>query len=349
MLRAGAHPSGTDQRRLFDGGANNLYANLVELLRNIKNQGYKFVTVTPVTHQRFMARTVSPGANLRDIFGWSLPFDMAVLPPQLREIMMESNLLESCDSFSSGEKKYWKSKLRIASLGGDLFLHSAFPTTEEGSVFFGPDTYRFARFIRQKLERFQFFSELSSPGARKPLRILDIGCGSGAGGIAVVRALHPDQPYTLTMNDINPVALDYTRINSQVAEIPVEILPGNVLEKLRGKFDLIVANPPFMSDALGRAYRDGGAQLGLDLSQRIVKTAFEHLAPGGRLLLYTGVAMTGQSDPFLACMAPLLAYANCVWSYEEIDPDIFGDELEQPAYAKVQRIAAVGLVVTRAS
>lgn len=34
-------------------------------------------------------------------------------------------------------------------------------------------------------------------------------------------------------------------------------------------------------------------------------------------------------------------------SYDEIDPDVFGEELEQPAYAAAHRIAAVGLVVTR--
>jgi hypothetical protein len=33
--------------------------------------------------------------------------------------------------------------------------------------------------------------------------------------------------------------------------------------------------------------------------------------------------------------------------YDEIDPDVFGEELEQPAYAAAHRIAVVGLVVTR--
>jgi hypothetical protein len=65
------------------------------------------------------------------------------------------------------------------------------------------------------------------------------------------------------------------------------------------------------------------------------------------LILYTGVAMTSQSDPFLSTIIPLLAGANCTWSYEEIDSDVFGEELETPAYLHAHRIAAVGLVVRR--
>jgi hypothetical protein len=32
-------------------------------------------------------------------------------------------------------------------------------------------------------------------------------------------------------------------------------------------------------------------------------------------------------------------------TYEELDPDVFGEELEQAQYAQVERIAAVGLRV----
>jgi hypothetical protein len=46
-------------------------------------------------------------------------------------------------------------------------------------------------------------------------------------------------------------------------------------------------------------------------------------------------------------MQPLLKDRQLDWSYTEIDPDVFGEELEQTAYAHVERIAAVGLTVTR--
>lgn len=41
----------------------------------------------------------------------------------------------------------------------------------------------------------------------------------------------------------------------------------------------------------------------------------------------------------------MLDAASVHISYEEIDPDIFSDELAEPAYADVERIAAVFLKV----
>ena len=97
----------------------------------------------------------------------------------------------------------------------------------------------------------------------------------------------------------------------------------------------------------GESYRHGGAGLGRALSVRIGQEALARLAPGGRLLLYAGVAIVGGVDAFLVDMQPLLADGRFKWSYSEIDPDVFGEELEQPAYAHVERIAVVGLTVTR--
>ncbi|RYY75364.1 MAG: methyltransferase domain-containing protein [Gammaproteobacteria bacterium] len=313
---------------------------LVELLTNIKLQGYRFIAVSPSTHERFLSKTKSQGKNLRDIFGWSMTFSKDALCPMIEKIMNEGNFIVECgDSFHS--------LLRIATLGSDLFLHSSFPTTEHEAVFFGPDTYRFARFIRQSLEKYQYTWRNDVTLGGLPLRILDIGCGTGAGGIAAVRALPHGTLFELTMNDINSYALEFACANAFVAEVPIKVIAGDIFKNIHGEFDLIISNPPYMQDDSDRAYRNGGAQLGLDLSIRIFKTAYEHLAPGGKLILYTGVAMTTPLDPFLNQVTPLLANADCSWSYEEIDPDIFGEELERPAYFNVHRIAAIGLVVTR--
>lgn len=311
---------------------------LTELLQLIAQQGYKFTTVTPLTHERFLTRSAAEGKTLRDIFGWNLPFKMAALPPALRKLMTDAGLLDSC-----GE--YLRSKVRIASIADDLFLHSSFPTNAADAVFFGPDTYRFARFIRHSLNDASFLS--TQKNIDKPLRILDIGCGSGAGGIVAARALPEGTRFDLTMNDINSTALNYARINTTVADIPAAYLHGDIFNTPAAEFDLIISNPPYMRDAAGRTYRDGGARLGRELSVDIVHYALQHLAPGGRLLLYTGVAMTGETDPFLAELLPILTEGNCRWAYEEIDPDIFGEELEQPLYVGSQRIAAVGLTVIK--
>src|SRR5438105_7016775 len=71
----------------------------------------------------------------------------------------------------------FRSNVRFSTLGDQLFVHSGFPTEQADAVFFGPDTYRFARFIRHSL------GSMKRPGNLRRLRILDIGAGSGAGGI----------------------------------------------------------------------------------------------------------------------------------------------------------------------
>ena len=117
------------------------------------------------------------------------------------------------------------------------------------------------------------------------------------------------------------------------------------------KFDLIISNPPYLDDVAQSAYRHDGARVGKALSVRIGEEALARLAPGGRLLLYTGAAIVGGVDSFLADMQPMLEHAQTGnqfdWSYSEIDPDVFGEKLDQPVYKHVDRIAAVGLTVTR--
>jgi len=39
--------------------------------------------------------------------------------------------------------------------------------------------------------------------------------------------------------------------------------------------------------------------------------------------------------------------AGCRLDYRELDPDIFSETLRQPAYAGVERIAAVGAALVR--
>ena len=102
-----------------------------------------------------------------------------------------------------------------------------------------------------------------------------------------------------------------------------------------------------MNDSQHRVYRDGGGTLGEALSLRIVREALPRLHLGGSLVLYTGVAMMAGSDPFLQAVLPMLSGDTFAWTYRELDPDVFGEELLKPGYERAERIAAVALTVTR--
>jgi hypothetical protein len=65
------------------------------------------------------------------------------------------------------------------------------------------------------------------------------------------------------------------------------------------------------------------------------------MTPGGTTLLYTGAAVTGGETPLLAALRDACDQASAELQFEEIDPDVFGEELEQPPYRSVERIALV--------
>jgi SAM-dependent methyltransferase len=303
-------------------------AKLADLLRALRGAGYRFVPPTPETHRRVLDRNPGQTArDLRDVFGWSLDFDRDVVPESLFD------LIDAADMVEAAHAGRYRSLIRVASVGDRLFLHSAYPTDERDSVFFGPDSYRFARFLA---------SELGSGGRVR--RLVDIGAGGGVG--AIVAAGHlPGARLTLT--DVNPLALRFARINARDAGLDVELVRCSGMQHVAGPFDLAIANPPFIVDPASRAYRDGGDMHGAALSLEWTLEAARRVAPGGRVLLYTGSAIVGGEDRLERALRAQLPALGCTLRYEEIDPDIFGEQLAEPGYEEVERIAAVGAVVEK--
>ncbi|HET9637606.1 MAG TPA: methyltransferase [Allosphingosinicella sp.] len=301
---------------------------LLGLLDSLSAASYRFVTVTPETHRRVMERSAGRAArDLRDVFGWSLPFEEGLLPPPIREVLERSGAL-------AREGLLWRSRVRAASVGDRLFLHSAYPTDEADAVFFGPDSYRYVRFLAAELPR------LAS--AR---RLVDIGAGSGVGAI-MAAAILPGIRSTAT--DINPLALRFARINARHAGVELETVEASGLDSVEGPVDLVIANPPFVADPAKRLYRDGGDLHGARLSLDWALAAARRLEPGGNMLLYTGSAIVGGRDGLREALAERLPALGCSLAYSEIDPDIFGELLGGPGYEAVERVAAVGAVIRKA-
>lgn len=301
---------------------------LLSLLRRLDETGYDFVTPTPLTHQRVVRRPgLQEARSVRDVLGWSLPFREGVLPGDLFETLVASGVLVR-------DGALWKSTIRVSRVHGLLFIHSAFPTDDEDSVFLGPDSYRFADFVA---------AETAGDG---PLgRIVDIGGGAGVGALTAASRSRPGEAL---LTDVNRRALRFARLNALHAGVPLSVREASGLEGAPEGSDLILANPPYIVDPAGRTYRDGGDLHGGEISLQWAKAAIAKLAPGGRFLLYTGSAiLIGGRDRLQEELRRLAEPAGAALAYRELDPDVFGEELDTGPYADVERIAVVGCVITK--
>jgi len=68
---------------------------LVMLSKRLRAEGYRFVTPTPDTHRRMIARFTRrrPG-DLRDVFGWSQPFRERDIEPDILALMEAGGIVD---------------------------------------------------------------------------------------------------------------------------------------------------------------------------------------------------------------------------------------------------------------
>jgi len=347
---------------------------IIAIGEELKAAGYKFTTITPNSHARVMKRyggNVDFGTDkqevLRQLFGWNLYFDEEKLDGLISDSFrdrLRNGLLKPSSPNSSSKK----TSLRFSTHNGLIFAHTSFPTVESDSIFFGPDTYRYFNFIQNTLRMNSF--------SKKSLRLIDIGAGSGAGGLYLAQLVRSRQiDVDLVLTDINPRALQFCRASAQLnfgtstSDVGVKFsyLESDILKQVDGTFDVIISNPPYMVDtdasdsrssigeASSRIYRDGGGSLGIDLAVRIAREGMDKLNDGGIIGLYTGIPIIKGADPFFEAIKQQVQDFNGkssngnveIIEYSEIDPDVWGEELETKAYGDVDRIAVVGLTIRR--
>ena len=139
--------------------------------------------------------------------------------------------------------------------------------------------------------------------------VLDVGTGSGAIALAVAA----ESPSARVVGaDISPEALRIARRNRDRVEAKypgtasrVALVAGDGFGTLRGVFDVVVSNPPYVSEAdaasLPREVRDHEPAValfapdrGLSVIDRLVREAPAHLVPGGLLALEVGDGQAGE-------------------------------------------------------
>ena len=124
-------------------------------------------------------------------------------------------------------------------------------------------------------------------------RFLDLGTGSGA----IALALQSQRPGAkVTAIDASPEALSLASQNAQKLGLAVSFLESNWLSQVRGEFDVIVSNPPYIEandPHLAALHHEPLQALvsgtdGLQDIRNIVENAQRHLVQEGWLLIEHG-------------------------------------------------------------
>ena len=132
-----------------------------------------------------------------------------------------------------------------------------------------------------------------------PLRIVDVGTGSGAIAVALAHQL---PQATVTAIDLSAPALAIARENAERNGVSsrIRFLLGDLLAPVaEDRFDIVVSNPPYVPGAdcasLPVEVRDYeppvalfAGEDGLEVYRRLTPAAFNVLAPGGLVALEIG-------------------------------------------------------------
>lgn len=160
----------------------------------------------------------------------------------------------------------------------------------------------------------------------QPVRIVDVGTGSGAIALALAHMLPLAHIDAL---DVSPEALDIARENAQILGLAerVHFLHSDLLAAVMNEcYQCIVSNPPYVAaaDVLEPQvanWEPHGALFagndGLDIYRRLLPQAAQLLKPGGLLALELGA---GQSEALTA-----MFNNNSGWTGLTFLPDLAGN------------------------
>ena len=131
----------------------------------------------------------------------------------------------------------------------------------------------------------------------RPARVLDLGCGSGVIGLSLAKALGVDCE-ELVLADLSPDALGLAQENAASLKIEATFVETHLFSALEGKFDLIVANLPYIGesereDLAPEVLHDPEMALfsgsdGLVLLRQFSEQAGSYLKEGGLVALEVG-------------------------------------------------------------
>ena len=132
-------------------------------------------------------------------------------------------------------------------------------------------------------------------------KVLDLCCGSGVMGITIDCEVQKMNiaPVGVTCADVNGDALKVAKQNAKLNKAKINFVQSDMFEKIKGKFDFIVCNPPYIETEVietlddsvknyePRLALDGGDD-GLKFYRILAEQAHMHLNENGLLILEIG-------------------------------------------------------------
>ncbi|ELY3542000.1 16S rRNA (guanine(1207)-N(2))-methyltransferase RsmC [Cronobacter turicensis] len=101
-------------------------------------------------------------------------------------------------------------------------------------------------------------------------KVLDVGCGTGV--LAAALASHSPK-VRLTLCDVSAPAVEASRATLAANGFEGEVIASNVFSEIKGRFDMIISNPPFHD----------GMETSFEAAQTLIRSAVRHLNIGGEL------------------------------------------------------------------
>ena len=112
-------------------------------------------------------------------------------------------------------------------------------------------------------------------------KILEIGTGSSIIAIHCAKA-----KADVTAVDVNPHAITCAKLNSVLNKVKITVLKSDMFSNVKGKFDKIIFNPPYLpSDKKDKFYdiSYSGGKSGVEITNKFLKEAPKFLNKGGEI------------------------------------------------------------------
>lgn len=122
-------------------------------------------------------------------------------------------------------------------------------------------------------------------------KVLDLGCGSGILSLEALKKTN-----NVLAIDINKEAVEYCK------KLGINARYSNLFSNVKGKFDLIIFNPPYLpynkNEDRETSKMVSGGKKGYEIIEKFLKQAKKHLNKDGKILLLFS-SLTGNIDKIL--------------------------------------------------